>query len=75
MSNNANNANNTKYTLLVPFEDKNIVKSLGAKWDSLNKNRDFVVFGRRLARFPESSEGVCLVVVSLLLQDLELGPV
>ena len=29
--------NTTKYNLLVPFEDKEIVKKLGAKWDSLNK--------------------------------------
>ena len=42
MSNNTNNTNNTKYTLLVPFEDKDIVKSLGAKWDSLNKNWYFM---------------------------------
>ena len=38
MSNNTNNTNTTKYTLLVPFDDKDIVKKLGAKWDSLNKN-------------------------------------
>ena len=39
MSNNTNTTNNTKkHTLLVPFEDKDIVKNLGAKWDSLNKN-------------------------------------
>ena len=43
MSNNTNNTNTTtKYTLLVPFEDKDIVKSLGAKWDSLNKNWYFM---------------------------------
>ena len=55
MSNNTNNTNTTnssffgdggrnphKYTLIVPFEDKDIVKSLGAKWDSLNKNWYFV---------------------------------
>ncbi len=43
MSNNTNTTNNTtKYTLLVPFEDKDIVKSLGAKWDSLNKNWYFM---------------------------------
>ena len=43
MSNNTNTTNNTKkYTLLVPFEDKDIVKSLGAKWDSLNKNWYFI---------------------------------
>ena len=34
--------NTTKYTLLVPFEDKDIVKKHGAKWDSLNKNWYFV---------------------------------
>jgi hypothetical protein len=33
----SNNTNTTKYNLLVPFEDKDKVKSLGAKWDSLNK--------------------------------------
>ena len=32
MSNNTN-----KTLLLVAFEDKDIVKKLGAKWDSLNK--------------------------------------
>lgn len=44
MSNNTNNNTNntTKYTLIVPFDDKDIVKSLGAKWDSLNKNWYFV---------------------------------
>ena len=34
--------NTTKYTLLVPFEDKDIVKKHGAKWDSLNKNWYFI---------------------------------
>ena len=34
--------NTTKYTLLVPFEDKDLVKSLGAKWDSLNKTWFFI---------------------------------
>jgi len=46
MSNNTNNTNTTnntkKYTLLVPFDDKDIVKKLGAKWDSLNKNWYFI---------------------------------
>jgi hypothetical protein len=43
MSNNTNNTNTTtKYTLLVPFEDKDIVKGFGAKWDSLNKNWYFI---------------------------------
>ncbi len=42
MSNNTNNTNTTKYTLLVPFDDKDIVKKLGAKWDSLNKNWYFM---------------------------------
>ena len=43
MSNNTNTTNNTtKYTLLVPFDDKDIVKKLGAKWDSLNKNWYFM---------------------------------
>ncbi len=44
MSNNTNNNTNntTKYTLIVPFDDKDIVKALGAKWDSLNKNWYFV---------------------------------
>lgn len=43
MSNNTNTTNNTtKYTLLVPFDDKDIVKKLGAKWDSLNKNWYFI---------------------------------
>ena len=34
--------NTTKYTLLVPFQDKDIVKKQGAQWDSLNKNWYFV---------------------------------
>ena len=38
----SNTTNTTKYTLLVPFEDKDIVKKLGAKWDSLNKIWYFV---------------------------------
>ena len=42
MSNNTNTTNTTKYTLLVPFEDKDIVKKHGCKWDSLNKNWYFV---------------------------------
>jgi|APGre2960657373_1045057.scaffolds.fasta_scaffold09508_3 hypothetical protein len=46
MSNNTNNTNTTnntkKYTLLVPFDDKDIVKKLGAKWDSVNKNWYFM---------------------------------
>lgn len=41
MSNNTNN-NTNKTLLLVPFEDKDIVKKHGAKWDSLNKNWYFV---------------------------------
>jgi hypothetical protein len=38
----SNNTNTTTYNLLVPFEDKDIVKKLGAKWDFLNKNWYFV---------------------------------
>ena len=33
MSNNTNNTNTTKYTLLVPFEDKDIVKKHGGEKD------------------------------------------
>jgi hypothetical protein len=29
--------NTTTYNLIVPYEDKDIVKKLGAKWDFLNK--------------------------------------
>ena len=38
----SNNTNTTTYNLLVPFEDKDIVKKHGAKWDFLNKNWYFV---------------------------------
>ena len=36
-------SNNTNKTLLmVPFEDKDIVRKHGAKWDSLNKSWYFI---------------------------------
>ncbi len=38
MSNNTNNTNTTKYTLLVPFDDKDIVKKLTFPASHVNFN-------------------------------------